>query len=52
MGLKSGKGFIQWRNGNYFIGNFHNDKIDGYGMMVYSNGNYFQGFFKDNHKNG
>ena len=46
--LKSGDGKLIKANGDKYIGEFFNDKINGKGEYIYSNGDKYIGEFKDN----
>ncbi len=38
---------MKYFNGDYFEGEYEDDKRNGKGTMKYSNGDYFEGDYKD-----
>lgn len=46
-GLRTGKGTIKYKNGEYkqYDGTFADNKMNGYGVMVYKNGDKYEGSF-------
>jgi hypothetical protein len=46
------KGIYYFNNGDYYIGNFKNNKFNGKGVIFYNDGSKFEGEFVNNKKNG
>ena len=46
-GLKHGRGFIRYTNGNSYNGEFRLDKMDGAGIMSYPDGTFKEGLWAD-----
>ena len=50
---KCGRGKFQNINTNYYyIGEYADNKKQGYGLEVHSNGDYYEGFFKNGLRSG
>ncbi len=41
--MKNGGGTMDWPDGSWYIGNFRNDKINGYGIFYHSDGDKYEG---------
>lgn len=39
----NGKGLYKWPDGKYYLGEFKNDKKDGYGTYVWADGKKYEG---------
>lgn len=52
QGLKNGEGKLKTKNGDYYIGKFRADRIEGYGTMYYSDGKVYEGEWKNGKRNG
>ena len=50
--MKSGFGLYIWKSGNFYKGEFFNDKREGYGEMYWTNGTYYKGAWKEGVQNG
>ena len=48
QGKLNGKAHFQFNDGNFFIGTFKEDNLDGTGVAFHTNGDYFTGRFKNN----
>ena len=46
--MKEGEGKYKCANGDYYEGNFKNDKINGNGTYFWANENSYEGEFKNN----
>ena len=42
------QGILRWPNGDQYIGEFTNDKMDGEGRLVCTNGNTYVGMWRNN----
>ena len=51
-GKKDGHGYLYWKDGSYYAGEWKEDKKDGEGTMFYSNGDVFAGHWKEERKEG
>ena len=45
----NGEGIYQEANGDYYIGNFKNNKFDGYGKYIMVTGKVYEGIFSGGH---
>lgn len=45
-------GILYGNNGDYYEGEFINDKKEGYGILIYKNGTRYEGVLKNNKHNG
>ena len=52
LGKKEGKGKLVYNNGTEYLGNFRNNKPDGYGQLTQENGEVYQGEWKEGKING
>ncbi len=43
--MKCGSGIQIWRSGNFYKGQFFNDKRQGYGEMYWVEGSYYKGMW-------
>lgn len=51
--LKSGKdGYMKYKDGSIYIGEWKSNKRDGYGKMIYSNGDIYEGNWEQGLKHG
>ena len=50
--LKKWKRVEIWKVGERFVGDFINDKREGYGVYYYAGGDRYEGNFKNNKKEG
>ncbi len=46
--MRNGKGLMEFSNGEYYLGEWKDDKFDGYGIYIFNNGEWYEGFLKDN----
>lgn len=49
---KHGQGTMKWPNGDEYVGEWKNDKMDGQGTMTWANGDLYEGAWKDDIMNG
>jgi len=49
---RHGQGTMKWPNGDEYVGDWKNDKMDGQGIMTWSNGDLYEGDWKDDVMNG
>ncbi|MBI5664766.1 MAG: hypothetical protein HZC49_06735 [Nitrospirae bacterium] len=49
---KHGQGTMKWPNGDEYVGEWKNDKMDGQGTMTWANGDVYEGEWKDDIMNG
>lgn len=43
-----GLGYLRFKDGSFFLGEFLGDKANGIGVFVNKDGQHFSGFWKDN----
>lgn len=51
-GIKTGKGIMIWKDGNKYIGQFKDDKLNGQGSFFFFDGGKYEGLWKDSQRNG
>ena len=51
-GKRTGKGVLQFQNGNVYEGDFADDKMAGRGKYTWKNGDLYEGDFKDDWRTG
>jgi hypothetical protein len=49
---KHGQGTMNWPNGDEYVGEWKNDKMDGQGTMTWANGDLYEGYWKDDIMSG
>lgn len=48
----NGKGEFKWVDGRIYIGEYNNDKKQGFGMFKWPDGRIYEGFWVDGKQNG
>ena len=50
--MKCGTGIYSWASGNFYKGEFFNDKRQGYGEMYWVNESFYKGMWHEGFQNG
>ena len=50
--IREGLGIFQYKNGDVYVGEFKNNKIDGYGIYRWKNNSVYDGMFKEDQRHG
>lgn len=49
---RNGRGIQKWRDGTKYIGEWANDKANGYGKLIHGDGDVYEGEFLDDQAHG